>query len=301
MGCSCLNKWTYNIAFRSLWASEEKFINPWRISSLNLPPIPKKGLGSLEIMDRNQVPILIATSVLTCGPHRRVPGDYPSNIHVDGFIFQPDVDESLIDPQIVNFLNPRSTDNSTNNNSLPVVYLGFGSMPAPDPYQLLELARDTCKLARCRAMVITGWSQIENNEKYQKFIEDNKDTLCIVKAVPHSYLFPRMKAIVHHCGIGTTASALKSGIPQVCSPFMLDQPHNAKLIKALGVASDIVPYNDRISASKLAPAIRTILNEGENGPLHTAAKQISQQITEESKDVLQKFANYIVNGAKVCK
>ena len=294
MGCSCLNRWTYNVAFRQLWLSEEPGINAWRKQFLNLPPIPKQGLGSLEIMNRNQVPILIGASVLTCGPKGRRPGDYPANIHIDGFIFQPDVEENTIQPIVVEFLNNPKLSN------IPVDYLGFGSMPAPDPYQLLELARDTCKLAKCRAVLITGWSQIENNAQYQKFIKDNEDLLCIVKAIPHSYLFPKMKAIVHHCGIGTTASALKAGIPQVCCPFMLDQPHNAKMVKNLGVASAIVPYNNSITASKLAKALRIILDENAvTGVLHTKAKQLGKQITDESKDVLDKFVNYVITGAKI--
>jgi len=39
-----------------------------------------------------------------------------------------------------------------------------------------------------------------------------------------------MPAVVHHCGVGTMAAALRAGIPQLPVLVMLDQPHNASLL-----------------------------------------------------------------------
>ena len=39
-----------------------------------------------------------------------------------------------------------------------------------------------------------------------------------------------MSAVVHHCGVGTMAAALRAGIPQVPVLVTLDQPHNASLL-----------------------------------------------------------------------
>ena len=68
---------------------------------------------------------------------------------------------------------------------------------------------------------------------------------------PHSLLFPRAAAIVHHGGIGTLAQALRSGRPQLIVPYFADQLDNAARTARLGVARRSSPrrYN-RASASR---------------------------------------------------
>jgi rhamnosyltransferase subunit B len=59
-----------------------------------------------------------------------------------------------------------------------------------------------------------------------------------LKAMPYapfSTLLPRVRALVHHGGIGTTAQALKAGLPQLIVPSAYDQFDNAMRIERLGV------------------------------------------------------------------
>jgi UDP:flavonoid glycosyltransferase YjiC (YdhE family) len=60
-----------------------------------------------------------------------------------------------------------------------------------------------------------------------------------VEYVAFSDLLPRSAAIVHHAGVGTGASAMAAGIPQLLTPFALDQFTNAALLSKLGVAQSI--------------------------------------------------------------
>ncbi|MBU6527317.1 glycosyltransferase [Methylocystis sp. MJC1] len=53
---------------------------------------------------------------------------------------------------------------------------------------------------------------------------------------PHSLVFPRARAVVHHGGIGTTGQALRAGRPQLVTPFLGDQFDNAERLQRLGVA-----------------------------------------------------------------
>src|SRR5262249_48661563 len=55
-------------------------------------------------------------------------------------------------------------------------------------------------------------------------------------------LLPRARLLFHHGGIGTTAQALRAGIPQVILPNRFDQPDNAMRIASL-----------RLGAVALAP------------------------------------------------
>ena len=52
----------------------------------------------------------------------------------------------------------------------------------------------------------------------------------------HAQLFPRAAAVVHQGGVGTTAQALRAGVPMLVVPFAHDQPDNAARVRRLGVA-----------------------------------------------------------------
>lgn len=51
--------------------------------------------------------------------------------------------------------------------------------------------------------------------------------------VPLAALLPRAAALVHHGGVGTTAEALRAGVPQVIVPLAYDQFDNAARVTAL--------------------------------------------------------------------
>ncbi|MET0856650.1 MAG: nucleotide disphospho-sugar-binding domain-containing protein [Telluria sp.] len=72
-----------------------------------------------------------------------------------------------------------------------------------------------------------------------------------------SALLPRAAAIVHHGGIGTTAEALRAGIPQLVTPFAWDQFDNGSRIAGLGVG--MVMQAQRLKRTRLARALQTLL------------------------------------------
>jgi UDP:flavonoid glycosyltransferase YjiC (YdhE family) len=63
-----------------------------------------------------------------------------------------------------------------------------------------------------------------------------------VVALPHSWLFPRAGAVIHHGGIGTTTQAMRSGCPMLVEPYGNDQFFNARRVLALGVGSAMHPH-----------------------------------------------------------
>ena len=71
--------------------------------------------------------------------------------------------------------------------------------------------------------------------------------------VPHGHLLPRVAAIVHHGGAGTTAAAFRAGIPQVVVPHMVDQPYWGRRVRSLGCGPAPIPRH-RLSAAGLAEA-----------------------------------------------
>ncbi|MEV5889141.1 glycosyltransferase [Nonomuraea fuscirosea] len=79
-----------------------------------------------------------------------------------------------------------------------------------------------------------------------------------LEQAPHDWLFPRMAAVVHHGGSGTTGAALAAGKPQVVCPFVADQPFWAARAHAIGVAPEPQRH---LTAHRLAEAIRQAIDD----------------------------------------
>lgn len=77
--------------------------------------------------------------------------------------------------------------------------------------------------------------------------------------VPHSRLFPRACAIVHHGGSGTTGQALRTGKPQLVVPFFADQPDNAARLVRLGVARRLA--HGRYTEDRVARELEALLGD----------------------------------------
>jgi rhamnosyltransferase subunit B len=97
-----------------------------------------------------------------------------------------------------------------------------------------------------------------------------------INYVPHSQIFPHACAIVHQGGVGTTAQALRAGVPTLIMPYSYDQPDNAARVERLGTSRtiDCVKY----TASTVANELRELLEQPQYAV--TAAK-ISQIIQTE--------------------
>ena len=95
------------------------------------------------------------------------------------------------------------------------VYLGFGSMPDPDPAATTRLLVDAVTRAGCRALIGSGWADLGGGPL--------PEGVMAVGAVSHPSLFARCAAVVHHGGAGTTTTAARAGVPQVVIPHIADQ------------------------------------------------------------------------------
>jgi UDP:flavonoid glycosyltransferase YjiC (YdhE family) len=69
-----------------------------------------------------------------------------------------------------------------------------------------------------------------------------------------------MAAIVHHGGAGTSAAALKAGVPSVVVPFFGDQPFWAHRLLQLGVSPAPIPKSS-LTVDKLAEAIAMAVSD----------------------------------------
>jgi sterol 3beta-glucosyltransferase len=134
----------------------------------------------------------------------------------------------------------------------PVVAIGFGSMGSGDPVALTELVRGAVRDAGVRGVLIAGWGGLTSTG-------DDPDVLTI-DAVPHDWLFPRVAAVVHHGGAGTTGASLRAGTPTVVVPFAMDQPFWGGRVAALGAGPTPIP-RARLSRARLADAMRLTVRD----------------------------------------
>ncbi len=137
-------------------------------------------------------------------------------------------------------------------NGPPPVYIGFGSMSHENPERQTRLALRALDLSGQRGVLSTGWGGMKSiSAQANVFFTEN---------VPHSWLFPRMGAVVHHGGAGTTAAGLRAGVPNIITPFGGDQHSWADLVVKLGVGPN-VPGIKRLTAEILSETIWTTLND----------------------------------------
>jgi UDP:flavonoid glycosyltransferase YjiC (YdhE family) len=76
--------------------------------------------------------------------------------------------------------------------------------------------------------------------------------------VPLRALLPRAAALVHHGGIGTTAEALRAGVPQAIVPLAYDQFDNAARVEALGAGLRVAGGAAGPNPRALAAALRRL-------------------------------------------
>ena len=133
------------------------------------------------------------------------------------------------------------------------VYIGFGSMTASEPEKTTRIAVEAAKLAGQRIVLSSGLANLGAGVKM--------DQNCyVVGKCSHPLLFPKMAAIVHHGGSGTTATAARAGVPQVIIPHMTDQYYFAEQVPRVGVAPKSI-WRKRLTSEKLAAAIKTAVSD----------------------------------------
>jgi vancomycin aglycone glucosyltransferase len=117
----------------------------------------------------------------------------------------------------------------------PPVYFGFGSMSTPRSTGTAVV--DAARALGRRAIVLRGWGELD--------LADATDCLAITEANFRA-LFPRVAAVVHHGGAGTTTAAALAGVPQVVVPHLYDQYYFAERVQSLGIGATGEPLAEAL-------------------------------------------------------
>lgn len=101
------------------------------------------------------------------------------------------------------------------------------------------------------------------------------DDVFVAGYAPHSLVFPRAAAIIHHGGIGTVGQALRAGRPQLVCPMLGDQLDNAERLVRLGVARRL--NHKRFTAPRAATALTQLLSDGAGGRAARLGVQVAAE------------------------
>ena len=202
---------------------------------------------------RTRTPILCAWSPSVLPPSR----DWPPNVHVTGYYSFPDHDSYQPDKELDSFLR----------SGKPPVCVSFGSMVNRDAEKINAIVLTALAQTGNRGIILSGWSGVNSFSSTE---------ILYLDAVPHDWLLPRCKLVIHHGGAGTTAAGLRAGIPNIVVPFMADQPFWGRRVHALGAGPKPLPVKG-LSVKKLVHAIV----EAEDESLLIHAQSMGQQIRNE--------------------
>ncbi len=166
--------------------------------------------------------------------------DWPKNIKMVGF-------------PLLNHANSSSRsefDALIEKQGAPIIFTsGTGVKDVED---LFKEGRRICEQLQVPGIFVGGNSGVE-------FLQGS--SFCAhMDYIDFEYALPKALAIIHHGGIGTTAQAIKAGIPQLIRPLKYDQPDNADRIYKLGLGTYVVP--EKFKAEQVAPIIGNMIQKG---------------------------------------
>jgi UDP:flavonoid glycosyltransferase YjiC (YdhE family) len=132
------------------------------------------------------------------------------------------------------------------------IYIGFGSMMlGRDGDRITALIADALERAGQRGILYRGWGELGRMRL--------PPTMLAVDSIPHDWLFPQVRAVVHHGGAGVTAQALRAGVPAIGVPFLGDQLYWADRLAELGAGPEPIP-RAQLSSARLAQAITNVIH-----------------------------------------
>ncbi len=243
------NRLSHRINQQLFWQPLRSAVDEWRVRDLGLPA---QGLGGpYPELAAKREPIVHGFSRHLVAP----PPDWPEHAIVSGH--WPLQDDRPLPDETVAWLDDGPAP----------VYVGFGSIRDSESERLANVAITAAKQADVRLVLDSGWTGLGGvgSERVQ-----------VVSDTDHTTLFPRMSAVVHHGGAGTTHTAAAAGVPSMAVPYYADQPFWGRRLRDVGVGAMPVPRR-HLSAVTLAERISTM---GGNG-ISSRAAQIGEAMRAE--------------------
>lgn len=200
-------------------------------------------------------------TIISCSQHVFPrPADWPEHVHITGYWFLDEEPGWQPPATLAEFLNRGKAP----------VYVGFGSIGDPrQAEQTTRLVVDALQRSGQRGLLATGWNGMSDTGALPAEMH-------ILESAPHSWLFPRMAAVVHHGGAATTAAGLRAGVPGIIVPHGNDQFAWGRRVWELGAGAKPIPRK-KLTAKALSEAINLALTQ----QIQANARELGQKIQSE--------------------
>lgn len=163
-----------------------------------------------------------------------------------------------------------------------IVFVSFGSMSNANPKEKTSIIIDVLTKNNIPAIINTSWGGLEK-------MDASTENIHFVSDIPYDWVFPKVYAVVHHGGSGTTHTALKYGCPSLIIPHIIDQFFWKNTIANLKLG----PKGFSIKKLKKKNFESKVLDLFNNDQYKTNAGLISEKIKSESDK--EKLYHMIVN------
>lgn len=227
--------------------------NAARKSLFDLPPLARSFYATLpDVAD-----------LILCGySSLLVPraADWGAKIHTTGFWVPRSQEAWQPERELVDFLDAGSAP----------VYIGFGSMSPYHPIETVEMVEQALTQIGQRGILLVDPSAFSAQKR--------SDILYLTHGTAHNWLFPRVQAIVHHGGAGTTAAGLRAGIPTIIVPFISDQWFWGYQVAHAGAGPRPISRK-RLTAKKLAEKLDAVIHDQE---MKRKARELGIKLSSEN-------------------
>jgi UDP:flavonoid glycosyltransferase YjiC (YdhE family) len=111
----------------------------------------------------------------------------------------------------------------------PTVFFTLGSCNTEKRDLFAARLFEVCREQNYKLVVGCGWWKVGAH------LPAGEHLFLLDKAIPHALVFPRVDAVIHHGGSGTSHSAARAGKPQMVLPLIIDQFYWANRVRKLGL------------------------------------------------------------------
>jgi UDP:flavonoid glycosyltransferase YjiC (YdhE family) len=144
-------------------------------------------------------------------------------------------------------------------------------MPNTEPESRTRVIIDILERHKIPAIINTAAGGLIKPEKF------NAELIYFVSQVPYDWFFPKVYAVIHHGGSGTTHLAIKYGCATMAIPHFIDQFVWDTLISELGVGPRGIKVS-RMTTKSLESKVLELLT---NKSYKENSERIGKQLREE--------------------
>ena len=254
------NKLTYTIADWGLVQFANRVLKKLKIKEVTKDQVKR-------VLKTHKVIYTISPKLFT--------GDskWPKNLHILGYHERNKTRKWQPSSELETFISTHSK----------ILLITFGSMGNLNPKGNTQLLVDVVEKHQIPTIINTAGGGLIRPESY------DANLIHFVSRIPYDWIFPKVYAVIHHGGSGTTHTALKYGCASMLIPHIIDQFVWNKMVASQNCGPLGIPIS-KVSFSLLEPKLLDLWG---NSSYKAAAEKIGEAMRLEDLEdqLLEELTN----------